>query len=86
MFLDKDFTFTVSTEAEAREFAKWDPEHTVIQPLPDGSDWQVTRKSGTEVRVPRKTKLSRTVGAQIPTGFDPHDLDADHVSRKPVGP
>ncbi|MDM2561448.1 beta-ketoacyl synthase N-terminal-like domain-containing protein, partial [Mycobacteroides abscessus] len=71
VFLDKDFTFTVSTEAEAREFAKWDPEHTVIQPLPDGSDWQVTRKSGTEVRVPRKTKLSRTVGAQIPTGFDP---------------
>ncbi|SIF47145.1 fatty acid synthase Fas [Mycobacteroides abscessus subsp. abscessus] len=71
VFLDKDFTFTVSTEAEAREFVKWDPEHTVIQPLADGSDWQVTRKSGTEVRVPRKTKLSRTVGAQIPTGFDP---------------
>ncbi|SKG13814.1 fatty acid synthase Fas [Mycobacteroides abscessus subsp. bolletii] len=71
VFLDKDFTFTVSTEAEAREFVKWDPEHTVIQPLADGSDWQVTRKAGTEVRVPRKTKLSRTVGAQIPTGFDP---------------
>ncbi len=29
------------------------------------------RKAGTEIRVPRKTKLSRTVGAQIPTGFDP---------------
>ncbi|MGZ4564813.1 MAG: beta-ketoacyl synthase N-terminal-like domain-containing protein, partial [Mycobacterium sp.] len=40
-------------------------------PVPDSSDWQVTRKAGTEIRVPRKTKLSRTVGAQIPTGFDP---------------
>ena len=35
------------------------------------ADWQVIRKAGTEIRVPRKTKLSRTVGAQIPTGFDP---------------
>ena len=35
------------------------------------ADWQVTRKAGTEIRVPRKTKLSRTVGAQIPTGFRP---------------
>ena len=40
-------------------------------PVPDSGDWQVTRKAGTEIRVPRKTKLSRTVGAQIPTGFDP---------------
>ncbi|EUA58240.1 beta-ketoacyl synthase, N-terminal domain protein [Mycobacterium intracellulare 1956] len=39
--------------------------------MPDSSDWEVIRKAGTEIRVPRKTKLSRTVGAQIPTGFDP---------------
>ncbi|MDT5349540.1 MAG: fatty acid synthase, bacteria type, partial [Mycobacterium sp.] len=71
VFLDKDFTFVVSSEAEARSFAEFDPEHTVIRPVPDSSDWQVTRKAGTEIRVPRKTKLSRTVGAQIPTGFDP---------------
>lgn len=71
VFLDKDFTFVVSSEAEARSFAEFDPEHTVIRPAPDSGDWQVTRKAGTEVRVPRKTKLSRVVGAQIPTGFDP---------------
>jgi fatty acid synthase len=71
VFLDKDFTFVVSSEAEAREFVQFDPEHTVIAPVPDSADWQVTRKAGTEIRVPRKTKLSRTVGAQIPTGFDP---------------
>ena len=71
VFLDKDFTFVVSSEADARAFYTFDPEHTVIQPVPDSSDWQVTRKAGTEIRVPRKVKLSRTVGAQIPTGFDP---------------
>jgi fatty acid synthase len=71
VFLDKDFTFVVSSEADARAFVQFDPEHTVATPVPDSTDWQVTRKAGTEIRVPRKTKLSRTVGAQIPTGFDP---------------
>ncbi|WP_077088565.1 type I polyketide synthase [Mycobacterium rhizamassiliense] len=71
VFLDKDFSFVVSSEADARAFAEFDPEHTAIRPVPDSADWQVVRKAGTEIRVPRKTKLSRTVGAQIPTGFDP---------------
>jgi fatty acid synthase len=71
VFLDKDFAFVVSSEADARAFVEFDPEHTVIRPVPDSSDWQVTRKAGTEIRVPRKTKLSRVVGGQIPTGFDP---------------
>jgi fatty acid synthase len=71
VFLDKDFSFVVSSEADARAFVQFDPEHTVIRPVPDSTDWEVTRKAGTEIRVPRKTKLSRTVGGQIPTGFDP---------------
>ncbi len=71
VFLEKDFSFVVSAEAEARAFAEFDPEHTVIRPVPDSSDWQVIRKAGTEIRVPRKTKLSRIVGGQVPTGFDP---------------
>ncbi|MDD7814725.1 DUF1729 domain-containing protein [Mycobacterium sp. CSUR Q5927] len=71
VFLDKDFSFVVSSEADARAFVEFDPEHTVVSPVPDSSDWQVIRKAGTEIRVPRKSKLSRTVGAQIPTGFDP---------------
>ena len=61
----------MSSEADARAFVQFDPEHTVATPVPDSTDWQVIRKAGTEIRVPRKTKLSRTVGAQIPTGFDP---------------
>ncbi len=71
VFLEKDFSFVVSSEADARAFADFDPEHTVIRPVLDSSDWQVIRKAGTEIRVPRKNKLSRLVGGQIPTGFDP---------------
>ena len=71
VFLEKDFSFVVSSEADARAFADFDPEHTVIRPVPDSSDWQVIRKAGTEIRVPRRNKLSRLVGGQIPTGFDP---------------
>ena len=72
VFLDKDFTFVVSVGGRGQGVRpESDPEHTVIAPVQDSGDWQVTRKAGTEIRVPRKTKLSRTVGAQIPTGFDP---------------
>ncbi|TXI43111.1 MAG: 3-oxoacyl-ACP synthase, partial [Mycobacterium sp.] len=71
VFLDRDFSFVVSSEAEARAFAAADPAHTVVRPSGDTGDWEVIRKAGTEIRVPRTMKLSRTVGAQIPTGFDP---------------
>ncbi|MEV6324603.1 fatty acid synthase subunit beta domain-containing protein [Nocardia sp. NPDC051787] len=71
VFLDQDLSFTVGGEAEARAFHAADPEHTVITPVPDSGDWTVTRKAGTEIRVPRRAKLSRTVGGQIPTGWDP---------------
>ena len=71
VFLDRDFTFVVSSEADARAFEAADPEHTVVRPVGDSGDWEVIRKAGTEIRVPRKATLSRTVGAQIPTGFDP---------------
>ncbi len=71
VFLDRDFSFVVSSEADARSFERFDPGHTVVRPIGDSGDWEVIRKAGTEIRVPRKATLSRTVGAQIPTGFDP---------------
>lgn len=71
VFLDKDLTFVVNSEAEARAFYASSPESTVISPVEGTGDWQVIRKAGTEIRVPRKAKLSRTVGGQIPTGWDP---------------
>ncbi|GAC1383365.1 MAG: type I polyketide synthase [Marmoricola sp.] len=68
VYLDKDLTFTVDTESEARAFRSADPT-TVIAETSEG--WSVTRKAGTEIRVPRRIELTRTVGGQIPTGFDP---------------
>ncbi|MDQ3157859.1 MAG: DUF1729 domain-containing protein [Actinomycetota bacterium] len=70
VFLDKDLTFVVTSESEAKAIRESDPEHTTIEPGNDG-DWKVTRSAGTEIRVPRRMKLTRTVGGQIPTGFDP---------------
>ncbi|MRJ78160.1 DUF1729 domain-containing protein [Aeromicrobium sp. SMF47] len=70
VYLDKDLTFTVGNESEARALRDADPERTTIAATADG-DWTVTRKAGTEIRVPRRMQLTRTVGGQIPTGFDP---------------
>ena len=70
VFLDKDLTFVVTSESEAQAIRDADAEHTMIEPGNDG-DWKVTRRAGTEIRVPRRMKLTRTVGGQIPTGFDP---------------
>ena len=70
VFLDKDLTFVVTSEAEAEALRDADPAHTHIETGANG-DWKVTRMAGTEIRVPRRIKLTRTVGAQIPTGFDP---------------
>ncbi|MEJ7635896.1 fatty acid synthase subunit beta domain-containing protein [Aeromicrobium sp.] len=70
VYLDNDLSFTVSSESEARALRDADPERTVISATADG-DWTVTRKAGTEIRVPRRMELTRTVGGQIPTGFDP---------------
>ena len=47
------------------------------RPVPDTGDWQVIRKAGTEIRVPRKTKLSRTVG-----GADPDRVRPDGVGHQ----
>ncbi|MFT4199328.1 beta-ketoacyl synthase N-terminal-like domain-containing protein, partial [Gordonia sp. (in: high G+C Gram-positive bacteria)] len=71
VYLDEDLSFTVASEEAARAFAAADPEHTRITPVPDSGEFTVTRLAGTEIRVPRRFELSRTVGGQIPTGFDP---------------
>ena len=71
VFLDEDLTFSVGSEAEARAFAATAPDKTRVQFAAESGEWQVTRLAGTEIRVPRQFELSRTVGGQIPTGFDP---------------
>ena len=70
VYLEQDTSFVVRTRDEADAFVEADPERTRIAPTEDG-DWLVTRLAGSQMRVPRRFKLSRFVGAQIPDGFDP---------------
>ena len=71
VFLEEDTSFVVRTKDEADAFVEADPsKHTRIAPTEDG-DWLVTRLAGSQIRVPRRFKLSRFVGAQVPDGFDP---------------
>jgi fatty acid synthase len=70
VFLEEDTSFVVRTKDEADAMVEASPKHTRIAPTEDG-DWLVTRLAGSEIRVPRRFKLSRFVGAQIPDGFDP---------------
>ncbi|TCW26751.1 type I polyketide synthase [Dietzia cinnamea] len=81
VFLPEDLSFVVDDEAQARAYLSDDPENTVVTQSEDG-EWTVTRKAGTEIRVPRRTMLTRVVGGQIPTGFDPTawGIPADMVS------
>ena len=68
VFLDSDVTFTVDSEATARDIQEADPEFVSIVEA-DG-EWQVTRRKGATVKVPRKATLTRTVAAQMPDDFD----------------
>ncbi|MBB0991923.1 3-oxoacyl-ACP synthase, partial [Dietzia sp. SLG510A3-30A2] len=81
VFLPEDLSFVVDDEAQARAYQSDDPENTVVTRSEDG-EWTVTRKAGTEIRVPRRATLTRVVGGQIPTGFDPTawGIPADMVS------
>ncbi len=80
-WLERDFTFPVASEDEARCFVDADPEHTRARPEPGGDRWLVTRLAGAEVRVPKAVKLSRRVAGQVPAGLDPtrHGLPRDMV-------
>ena len=71
VFLDRDLSFVVSGETEARSFADADPDRTAVVHDEVSGEWRVIRRAGTEIRVPRRHELSRTVGAQLPDGFDP---------------
>ncbi|MSP92865.1 MAG: DUF1729 domain-containing protein, partial [Myxococcales bacterium] len=67
-FLDRDVTFTVGAEADARACQAADPQWTRIEPASDG--WRVTRTKGAEVRVPKVLALSRQVAGTLPDGID----------------
>ena len=61
--LERDLTFEVETEEEARAFANAD-----IRKV--GDRFKVTQKAGTQIRVPRVVAHTRRVAGQLPTGLD----------------
>ncbi|MDO5671863.1 MAG: DUF1729 domain-containing protein [Actinomycetaceae bacterium] len=71
VFLDRDIQFTVPDQETAQSYIDEEPSHTTAALDPETGEWLVTRMVGAEIRVPRKATLSRTVGGQFPTGFDP---------------
>ena len=78
IYLDQELSFSVPDEATARSF---ELEGAVIKPL--GQEWQVIRPAGSAIRVPRRVAMSRVVGGQIPTGFDPavYGIPADMLDN-----
>lgn len=70
VFLNTDVTFTVPDRNTAESYVVQDPRLTRVRELEDG-EWEVTRLAGAEARLPRRATLTRTVGGQLPTGFDP---------------
>ncbi|RSX50787.1 fatty-acid synthase [Bifidobacterium goeldii] len=71
VYLDHDVVFSVPTEDIAREYVKLDEAHTTIAQDTESGEWAVTRHAGSMIRVPRRATMTRTVGGQFPTGFDP---------------
>jgi fatty acid synthase len=71
VFLDRDITFSVTSEAAAKAFKAFDPEKTIILNDTESGEWSVTKLAGSKALVPRKTAMTRRVGGQLPTNFDP---------------
>ena len=71
VFLDHDVTFSVPTREVAAEYVKLDEAHTTIASDEESGEWNVTRHTGSMIRVPRRATMTRTVGGQFPKGFDP---------------
>ncbi|WIK58663.1 type I polyketide synthase [Actinotignum urinale] len=69
VYLEKDISFTAKDATEAQDHVDADPQFTTAEEV-DG-EWRVTRKAGALSYMPRRTTLTRRVGGQFPTDFDP---------------
>ncbi|VEH06240.1 type I polyketide synthase [Corynebacterium kutscheri] len=70
VYLNQDIEFTVTSEAEARDFLAADPEGTTIAATDDG-EWLVRKAQGSIARIPKRATLTRSVAGQMPDNFDP---------------
>ncbi|MCK2201588.1 type I polyketide synthase [Corynebacterium callunae] len=71
VYLDHDLTFSVGSREEAATYVDSEPELTFASFDETVGEWQVTRKAGSAIRVPRRMAMTRFVGGQVPQNFDP---------------
>ncbi|AOZ72886.1 type I polyketide synthase [Boudabousia tangfeifanii] len=69
VYLESDVEFTVPSEEIARAYQVADPTATYFPN--DEGEFVVRKLAGSQVLVPKKATLTRTVGGQLPTDFDP---------------
>ncbi|MDU3134307.1 MAG: DUF1729 domain-containing protein [Winkia neuii] len=68
MYLPDSVTFEVASEEAAKAYQSADPAHTDIY---FDEKWFVRKLAGAKGLVPTFVPLTRTVGGQLPDGFDP---------------
>ncbi|MDO4259189.1 MAG: DUF1729 domain-containing protein [Actinomycetaceae bacterium] len=71
VYLTSDQEFTVDSEADAQAYVAADPARTEIWFDRTSGAWNVRKKAGSAVRVPRRATLTRSVAGQMPDDFDP---------------
>lgn len=81
IILEQDLRFSVPDAATAQAFCVLDQTHTTAFEGADG--WQVVRKAGGRIRVPRALPIDRDIAGQLPVGWDATRLgfDASQVSN-----
>ena len=83
--LEQDISFDIPDEALAMSIAAADPEGTEVFPSGQGG-WTVLRRAGSRVRIPRRAPLSRSVGGQLPAGWDSVRLGLDPDRADQIDP
>ena len=74
--LEQDLVFRLPDEATARAIAAADPDNSEVFEDGEGG-WTLRRRAGSRVRLPKQAPLSRRIGGQLPTGWDPSRLGLD---------
>lgn len=75
VILEQDLRFSVPDAATAQAFCALDGAHTEAFESADG--WQVVRKAGGRIRVPRALPIDRDIAGQLPTGWHAERLGFD---------
>ncbi len=83
--LEQDLLFRLPDEATARAIAAADPDGSEVFEDGEGA-WTLRRRAGSRVRVPKRAPLSRSIGGQLPRGWDPALLGLDADLQDQVDP